>query len=129
MLVALLLLFGCQLAGEILHRVFRVPMPGPVTGMLLLTLILLRRPSSVPEGLAVSARVLLQNLGLFFVPAGVGVVANFGLIRQQWVPICVALIGSTCLSLLATACTVNFLRRRFQHRPNPQGASAQKQSI
>jgi putative effector of murein hydrolase LrgA (UPF0299 family) len=125
MSVALLLLFGCQLAGEILHRVFWVPMPGPVTGMLLLTLILLRRPSAVPEGLAASARVLLQNLGLFFVPAGVGVVANFGLIRQQWVPICVALVGSTCLSLLVTACTVNFLRRRSQGRPNLQGTSSE----
>jgi holin-like protein len=101
-------------------------MPGPVMGMLLLTLILLRRPSAVPESLAASARVLLQNLGLFFVPAGVGVVANFGLIRQEWMPICVALVGSTCLSLLATACTVNFIRLRSQRRPNPQGASAEK---
>jgi holin-like protein len=126
MSVALLLLFGCQLAGEILHRVFWVPMPGPVTGMLLLTLILLRRPSAVPEGLAASARVLLQNLGLFFVPAGVGVVANIGLIRQQWIPICVALIGSTGLSLLATACTVNFMRLRSRHRLNAQEVSAEK---
>ena len=95
-------------------------------GMLLLTLILLRRPSAVPEGLAASAGALLQNLGLFFVPAGVGVVANFGLIRQEWMPICVALVGSTCLSLLATACTVNFIRLRSQRRPNPQGTSAEK---
>jgi holin-like protein len=126
MSVALLLLFGCQLAGEILHRVFWVPMPGPVTGMLLLTLILLRRSSAVPEGLAASARVLLQNPGLFFVPAGVGVVANIGLIRHQWIPICVALIGSTGLSLLATACTVNFMRLRSRHRLNAQEVSAEK---
>ena len=124
--MALLTLFGCQLAGEILHRVFWVPMPGPVTGMVLLTLILLRRPAAMPESLAASARVLLQNRGLFFVPAGVGVVANVHLIRQEWMPICVALIGSTCLSLLATACTVDFLRRRSQHRPNPQEALAEK---
>lgn len=124
--VALLLLFGCQLAGEILHRVFWVPMPGPVTGMLLLTLILLRKPAAIPEDLAAAARVLLQNLGLFFVPAGVGVVANIGLIRQQWMPICVALVGSTCLSLLATACTVNFLRLRSQRRLHDQEASVEK---
>jgi holin-like protein len=126
MSVALLVLFGCQLAGEILYRVFRVPMPGPVTGMVLLTLILLRRPLAVPESLAASARVLLQNLGLFFVPAGVGVVANVDLIRQQWMPICVALVGSTCLSLLATACTVNFMRSRSRRRLNTQEASAEK---
>ena len=83
----------------------------------------LRPRPPVARTLTASARALLQNLGLFFVPAGVGVVANFGLIRQQWVPICVALVGSTCLSLLATACTVNFLRRRSQRRPNPQGGT------
>ena len=122
----LLLLFSCQLAGEILHRVFLVPMPGPVAGMLILTLILLRRPLNVPEGLTASAHVLLQNLGLFFVPAGVGVIANLGLIRQQWVPICVALVGSTCLSLLATACTVNYMRLRSQRRLNAQEMAAEK---
>ena len=127
MSVALVLLFGCQLAGEVLHRVFRVPMPGPVTGMLLLTLILLRRPSDVPEGLVASTRVLLQNLGLFFVPAGVGVVANIDLIRQQWMPICVALAGSTCLSLLATACTVHLMRSRSQgSRLNVQEAATEE---
>ena len=94
--------------------------------MLLLTLILLRRPSAIPEGLAASARILLQNLGLFFVPAGVGVVANIGLIRQQWMPICVALVGSTCLSLLATACTVNLMRLRSQRRLHPKEAPAEK---
>ncbi|MBV8901850.1 MAG: CidA/LrgA family protein [Verrucomicrobia bacterium] len=124
--MALLLIFGCQLAGEMLHRVFRIPMPGPVTGMLILTLILVRKPAAVPEDLATAARVLLQSLGLFFVPAGVGVVANIELIRQQWMPICVALVGSTCLSLLATACTVNFIRSRSQHRLNTQEASAEK---
>jgi holin-like protein len=101
-------------------------MPGPVTGMLLLTMILLRRTPAIPESLAASAGVLLQNLGLFFVPAGVGVVANVGLIRQQWIPICVALVGSTCLSLLATACTVNFIRLQSQRRLNTQKASAAK---
>jgi holin-like protein len=126
LVAALLLLFGCQLAGEILHRVFWVPMPGPVTGMLLLTMILLRRTPAIPESLAAFAGVLLQNLGLFFVPAGVGVVANVGLIRQQWIPICVALVGSTCLSLLATACTVNFIRLQSQRRLNTQKASAAK---
>ncbi|MBV9488786.1 MAG: CidA/LrgA family protein [Verrucomicrobia bacterium] len=123
--VALLVLFGCQLAGEMLHRVFSVPVPGPVMGMLLLTLVLLRRPSAVPKGLATSAGVLLQNLGLFFVPAGVGIVANFHLIRQQWLPICVALVGSTCLSLLVTAVVVNHVRIRSQRRPDPHAGSAE----
>ncbi|HEY0790423.1 MAG TPA: CidA/LrgA family protein [Chthoniobacterales bacterium] len=112
MVMALLVLLGCQLIGEILHRAFSVPLPGPVIGMVLLTLLLLRNPSAVPESLAGGARLLLQNLGLFFVPAGVGIVANWDLIRQQWLPICTGLIGSTVLSLLATAFVIHCLAPR-----------------
>ena len=93
MYMAFLVLFVCQLAGEIIHQAFAIPMPGPVIGMLLLTFALMRKPAAVPEPLSAGARALLRNLGLFFVPAGVGVVANLDLIRQQWVPICVALFG------------------------------------
>ena len=89
-------------------------MPGPVIGMLLLTVVLLRNPSGVPQPLTKVSRVLLQNLGLFFVPAGVGIVANWELIRQQWLPICAALIGSTALSLLATAFVVHSIALRTQ---------------
>ena len=116
MRVALLIFLLCQFAGEVLYQVFRVPIPGPVTGMLILTFVLLRKRAAVPESIEATGRVLLQNLGLFFVPAGVGIIANFDLIRKEWVPICVALAGSTCLSLMATAWVVHRLHVWLQSR-------------
>jgi holin-like protein len=103
MLKAFAALLVCQLAGEALHRTFSLWVPGPVIGMLILGLVLSRKPSAVPEPFVSAARVLLQNLGLFFVPAGVGVIANLNLIGREWIPILVALVGSTFLSLLVTA--------------------------
>ena len=103
MLKAFVALLGCQLVGESLHRIFSLWAPGSVIGMLILALLLCRKPSAVPESLVSAARVLFQYLGLFFVPAGVGVIANLNLIGREWIPILVALVGSTFLSLFVTA--------------------------
>jgi len=55
------------------------------------------------EHMTRAANGLLAWLGLLFVPAGVGIVANLALMRSEWLPISVALVGSTALTLLATA--------------------------
>jgi putative effector of murein hydrolase LrgA (UPF0299 family) len=103
MLKVFAILLGCQLAGEFLHRIFSLWVPGPVIGMFLLALFLLRKPSALSEPLVSTTRVLLQCLGLLFVPAGVGVIGNLNLIGREWIPIIVGLVGSTFLSLFVTA--------------------------
>jgi holin-like protein len=103
MLNAFSILLGCELGGEFLRRIFSLPLPGAVIGMCFLALFLLRKPSALPSSLVSTAEVLLKYLGLLFVPAGVGVIANMDLITAEWFPILVALAGSTILSVLATA--------------------------
>lgn len=107
----LLLLLACQLAGECLQRFLHLVLPGPVVGMFLLTLILLIRGGRVPAGLQTTAGVLLANFGLLFVPAGVGVIAHLDLIREQWAPIVVGVVGSSILSVLATAMVMQWFER------------------
>lgn len=102
-LSGILILLGFQLLGEVLHQVGRVPLPGPVIGMFLLLLFLLWKPQALSKPLDSTARLLFELLGLLFVPAGVDVIANVDLLRAQWVPILVGLIGSTILSLVVTA--------------------------
>lgn len=95
-----LLLF--QLAGEALKLATHVPVPGPVLGMVLLAgWCMLRRREPSPATQA-TADALLGWLGLLFVPAGVGIVANLDLLRAAWLPVCVGLAGSTILTLLTT---------------------------
>jgi holin-like protein len=103
MLNAFSILLVCELGGEILHHLLSLPLSGPVIGMCCLALYLLRRPSTIPNSLVATAGTLLKNMGLLFVPAGVGVIANLDLISAQWFPILAGLVGSTILSLLATA--------------------------
>ena len=96
-----LLLF--QLGGELLRKAAHLPLPGPVLGMVMLAVWFIARGKTPDEPMNRASGSLLNWLGLLFVPAGVGVVANLELLRSEWLPITVALVGSTMLTLLTTA--------------------------
>lgn len=107
--VFILLLF--QLMGEGVSRFAHIPLPGPVIGMALLTAWYIGRRCEPDPAVAATADDLLGVLGLLFVPAGVGIVANLTLLRSAWLPLSVALVLSTLLTLLITASIVHRLDR------------------
>jgi holin-like protein len=51
-------------------------------------------------------------MALFFVPAGVGVMAYFGLIAREWLPIVVATIVSSVAVLAVTGWSASVLQRK-----------------
>jgi holin-like protein len=114
MIASLALILLAQLLGEILARGAGVPIPGPVIGMGLMFAFLLVRdnarfglprylPKPLTDGtLETTARGLLMNLSLMFVPAGVGVVGRLDLLRAQGLKLAIVLVVSTALSLLVT---------------------------
>jgi holin-like protein len=110
---AITALLSCQLAGEVLARSLGLPIPGPVIGMVLLLLVLLGRRRPAPAKLAETADGLLNNLGLLFVPAGVGVVLHLPLLARDWAPLSLAILAGTLLAIAATGRLAQFLLRRF----------------
>ncbi|GAA4478740.1 CidA/LrgA family protein [Gluconacetobacter asukensis] len=127
---AMLILVGCQLLGELLRATFQLPIPGPVIGMFLLALALglrARRTGNdrTPAPLKPAAEGLIANMGLLFVPAGVGIIAEAGVIRKEWLPILVAVAGSTILSLIVTALVMHWtLRPTHTHDTNGEGRTS-----
>ena len=103
MIRAFLLLIVFELMGEALRQWLSIPLPGSLMGMFLLTGLLLWKPNAASAGVTRAARALTSQLGLFFVPAGAGVMMEMQRIRAEWLPISVALSVSTVASLLATA--------------------------
>ena len=97
--LTLLLLF--QLCGEFISRVFDLPIPGNVLGMGLLLLCLMMNLVDI-KWFEEAADVLLSNLALFFVPAGVGVMVYGDLIAAEWLPISVAMVLSTFVVMAVT---------------------------
>ena len=111
MLEYLTLILICQLVGEFAVTGSNLPVPGPVAGMILLFLFLVIR-GEVPDELASVTNTLLNNLSLLFVPAGVGVMAHFRLFGADVIPLSVALILSTVLTILVTASVMTLINRR-----------------
>ena len=116
MLGAITLLLTCQLAGEVITMSMNLPLPGPVVGMALLFAGLLVRgrikgddQPEIPEPLEQTATGLLSHLSLLFVPAGVGVMLYLPLIADEWLPIAVALVASTLLTIILTAFVMTWL--------------------
>lgn len=104
---AVFILIGCQLLGELIRKAFSLPIPGPVVGMFLLAAVLVLRgrdtdDASMPSSLDKTAGTLISHMGLLFVPAGVGIIAEAHLLRQEWLPIIAAVVGSTILGVAVT---------------------------
>ena len=109
--LTLLLLF--QLCGEIISRFLDLPIPGNVMGMGLLLLGLTAGWVDV-KWLVDAAEILLSNMALFFVPAGVGVMVYSDLIAAEWLPITVATIVSTFVVMAVTGVLAQKLENREQ---------------
>ena len=119
MLAALTLLLLCQLIGEVLVQFFALPVPGPVLGLILLFAGLLVR-GRIDAPLRDTANTLLQHLSLLFVPAGAGVMIHAARVADEWLPLTAALLGSTLLSMAATALSLKlFLRHRARKAAQP----------
>jgi holin-like protein len=110
MLGAFTLLLVFQLIGEVLVLVTGLPVPGPVVGMLLLFVSLAVR-GSAPQWLRESSQGLLAHLSLLFVPAGVGVLLHFQRLGAEWLPITVALVASTVITIGVTALVMRALQK------------------
>lgn len=88
--------------GEFISSFIDGFIPGSVIGMILLFLALafkLVKPAKVKR----ISTVLTQNMGLFFIPAGVGLMNALGIISRYWAVILIASVVSTLLVIATVA--------------------------
>jgi len=115
LIVQLAVLFAFLAAGEFIVWLTGIPVPSSIIGMLLLTAALhfkwldIRRVSGV-------AGFLVDNLGFFFVPAGVALLGYFDLLSKQWAAIVGASVISTFIVIDVTGWAHQTLRRYFARR-------------
>lgn len=96
-----------SLIGQWLSTTFKLPLPGNLVGMFLLLGLLLSgivKVSHIEKG----ADLLLKYMSLFFIPAGVGLLAHLELIKTTWLSWLVIIAISTAVVLVITAKTVDF---------------------
>jgi putative effector of murein hydrolase LrgA (UPF0299 family) len=109
----LLILLLCQCIGEALKAYFKLSLPGPVLGMLILFCGLLV-VKQVPESVGRSSQLLISQLGLMFLPASVGLFFLGAQFDDQWPAIIAAVVIGSILSLLFNALVMRWMMNRQQ---------------
>lgn len=105
---SILLIFQCL--GEGIVFLSKLPVPGPVIGMLLLYVFLLLKKEAA-SGLVAGVQELLRHLSLLFIPAGVGIMVHGKTVLDEWMPLAIALVLSTAVSIVVTALCVKWMSR------------------
>jgi len=99
------LLFGVCLLGQAISVFLPISFPGSVLSMIILFLLLFFRVIKV-DHIRQKADFLLKNMSFFFIPAGIGILSSFDLIRSSILPLITVIIVTTILTFGATALTV-----------------------
>ena len=122
MIGAIALLLVCQLAGEAVHRLTGLPLPGSVIGMVLLLAWL----ALVPRERLTLTQVtgwLTAHLSIMFVPAAVGLMEEGAILSRYGLGIVVAVVVSTLLTLAVTALVFRAVAGR-EPEPDDSGEGA-----
>lgn len=90
--------------GEFISSFIHGFIPGSVIGMILLFLALAFKWVK-PENVKKLSTALTENMALFFLPAGVGLMTALGIISKYWVVIVTVSVVSTILVIASVALT------------------------
>ncbi|WP_372920503.1 CidA/LrgA family protein [Salegentibacter sp.] len=102
MLKSLLYIFGFLLLGELISWLFQIPVAGNILGMLLIFIALKLKLIQL-EDVKPASDKLIKYLVVFFIPYGVGLMVYFNMVAEFWLPITVAVVFSSILTLYITA--------------------------
>lgn len=110
-LIKIFFIFFFYWVGEFLSSLMNEFVPGSVLGMLLL-FIALQMGLIKEEQVDTPARTLTDNMGLFFIPAGVGLMSQFDIVLANWWVILVAIVVSSILVIASVAYTQEQIEKR-----------------
>lgn len=98
----LFIILSINLAGDLISRYLHLPLPGPITGMILLLALLLTGVLKERE-IRDTADFMLQNMGFFFIPAGVSVMISYHALDGFYFETVLVVVVSTILVMAVTA--------------------------
>ena len=110
-----LLIFVINYIGVILTEVFHLPIPGTISGMLLLFALLYFKILKLSH-IENAGNFLLLNMTIFFLPPSVSLLENIALLKTGFLKIIFLVIVSTLITMVITALTVQYLIERGEKR-------------
>ncbi|MGR9244087.1 CidA/LrgA family protein (plasmid) [Rhizobium leguminosarum] len=118
MIVGIATLLTFQLVGEILAYKMGGLVPGPVLGMALIAIALLtmakwQRVQIAQTQTIATSKAILANLGILFVPAGVGIVKHIDILVAHGLALLGLIVVSTVITLAVTVWSFVLAKRIF----------------
>jgi len=107
----LAIILAVYLSGEVLEKVFSLPLPGSIIGLLLM-LILLHLKVIKVENIKLVSDFFLNNMMFFFIPATVGIMANYHILDGYLLKIVLLVMISVVITISITALVVQFIAKR-----------------
>ena len=106
----LMIILGAYILGDIIQVAFNLPIPGTVLGLILLFVGLYIGIIKV-EMIEDICEVLISHMSFLFIPAGVGLLTSFELLKGNIFAFSIIIIVSTIIVWVVTAYVVKFLRK------------------
>lgn len=100
-----IIIFGIYLLGVLITDITGVPIPGNVIGMLILFLLLYLKVIKV-EQISTISNFFLEHLAFFFIPAGVGLISSFSVIKNIWLQLLIVCFVTTAITMICTGLVV-----------------------
>ena len=110
-LIKIFFIFFFYSLGECIARLTGDYVPGSVIGMVLL-FVALQTKLIKEEQVDAPAKALTGNMALFFIPAGVGLMAQMDVVLANWWVILVAVAVSSVLVIASVAYIQDQMERR-----------------
>ena len=108
----LAIIFTICLAGEVLHRIVGIPLPGNIIGMVLLFSLLCLKVIK-PEQISGVSSFFLNHLALFFLPPSIAIMAVGDDVLSKWPLLLFLCIAFTLVTLAVSGrCTQLFIRKQ-----------------
>lgn len=123
-LLELSMVFAICLIGEWLTIVLPIPMPASILSMGILFIAFLLRWLKMQQIENVSD-FLLKNMAFFFIPAGVGILEYYEVLKANLMPFILICVVSTFLTFAATAYTVQGIIKLQKRKEQENGANPQ----
>ncbi|WP_302633013.1 CidA/LrgA family protein [uncultured Clostridium sp.] len=100
-----IIIFGIYLLGVLITDITGVPIPGNVIGMVILFLLLYLKVIKV-EQISTIYNFFLEHLAFFFIPAGVGLISSFSVIKNIWLQLLIVCFVTTAINMICTGLVV-----------------------
>lgn len=104
------IIIGICFLGEALQRLFKLPIPGNILGMIILFILLCSGVIKL-EMIEEISNFLLDHLSFFFIPAGVGLITCMSVLKGHWIAFLGVCLITTVIVMVVTGYTVQLLKR------------------